>query len=258
MVNHMCEPIRPNRFASCGLNRALQGGSREPLTEYLGRSSNPHRITVDPQKLAATPQHGIAPTQDERSPSAAARIAELTNVLTAIAGITGGERAFEYTKRSAAFHEAGHAVIFALEGITPTSARIWSITEEGRPQWFGHIDAPSAGRVDSTTPPKDDIEYVRSQLAGVVSERLFDPDYRLGSSINEIATARAVIEVTAWKLQRDWKELWSETKAEVAKRLKTNEKVVCKIADELMRRGTINSHRIAYLLRDVRSVSDGE
>jgi tripartite-type tricarboxylate transporter receptor subunit TctC len=35
MVNHMCEPIRPNRFASCGLNRALQGGSREPLTFHL-------------------------------------------------------------------------------------------------------------------------------------------------------------------------------------------------------------------------------
>jgi hypothetical protein len=40
MVNHMCEPIRPNRFASCGLNRALQGGSREPLTVLMAFTVN--------------------------------------------------------------------------------------------------------------------------------------------------------------------------------------------------------------------------
>ena len=32
MVDHMCEPICQSRFASCGSNRALQGGSRVPLT----------------------------------------------------------------------------------------------------------------------------------------------------------------------------------------------------------------------------------
>ena len=32
MVDHMCEPICPSRLASCGSNRALEGGDREPLT----------------------------------------------------------------------------------------------------------------------------------------------------------------------------------------------------------------------------------
>lgn len=32
MVDHMCEPSYPSRLASCGSNRALQGGGREPLT----------------------------------------------------------------------------------------------------------------------------------------------------------------------------------------------------------------------------------
>jgi hypothetical protein len=192
-------------------------------------------------------------TYGERSTSAAARIAELANLFTAIAGMTGGERAFDYTKRSAAFHEAGHAVIFALDGMPPTSARIWPIIEEGRPQWFGHINAPCGGRVDSETPPPDDIKYVRSLLAGVISEQLFDPDYRFGSSIEEIATARAVIEVTAWKRRRNRAELWSETKAEIARRLKANEKTVRKIADELMRKGRINSRRLTYLLGPITS-----
>src|ERR1700738_2553196 len=47
MVNHMCEPIRPNRFASCGLNRALQGGSREPLTFQQQNSLVRHTRSPD-------------------------------------------------------------------------------------------------------------------------------------------------------------------------------------------------------------------
>ena len=30
----MCEPICSSRFASCGSNRTLQGGGREPLTIF--------------------------------------------------------------------------------------------------------------------------------------------------------------------------------------------------------------------------------
>ena len=32
MVNHICEPISPNRFASCRSPRAVQGGAKGPLT----------------------------------------------------------------------------------------------------------------------------------------------------------------------------------------------------------------------------------
>jgi hypothetical protein len=45
MVDHMCEPICQSRFASCGSNRALQGGSRVPLTE-LGRDFIVHGFMV--------------------------------------------------------------------------------------------------------------------------------------------------------------------------------------------------------------------
>ena len=34
MVNHICEPISPNRFASCRSPRAVQGGAKGPLTVH--------------------------------------------------------------------------------------------------------------------------------------------------------------------------------------------------------------------------------
>jgi len=40
--------------------------------------------------------------------------------------------------------------------------------------------------------------------------------------------------------------------------LKNNEASVRKIADELMRKGTIKSRRLAYLLQAVKRVSDAE
>jgi hypothetical protein len=240
----------PRPAAREGANRALE-------SEFLGRSSNPQINTVVSEKPDATPQGStIDSPYNERSNSATARITQLANILTAIAGVIGGRRAFDYTKRSAAFHEAGHAVFFALDGMLPTGARIWPIIEDGCTQWLGHVDGPasSAGRVDSETPPKHDLKYVQSLLAGVVSEILFDADYRWGSSIDEVATARAVTEVAAWKLQRNFRDLWSETKTEIARQLTANEKIVRKIADELMRKRTINSRRLSYLLRAITRV----
>jgi hypothetical protein len=200
-----------------------------------------------------------APTDGETSVSnAAARISELAHVLTAITGLFGGQITFRQTKLSAALHEAGHAVILALNWMTPTSTGIWPITEEGRQQWLGYVDAPSAGGVDSETPARENIKCAQTILAGAVSERLFDPGCRLGSSTDEIGGAQAIIKMAAPKLQRNDKELWSETLTEVEKSLKANESIVRKIADELIRKGTIRSRRLAYLLRAVGRASDEE
>jgi gluconate kinase len=200
-----------------------------------------------------------APTDGETSVSAAAaRLAELTNILTAVTGMFGGQIAFRDSKLSVALHEAGAAVILALDGITPATVGIRPITDEDRAQWLGYVDAPSAGGVDSETPARENIKCAKTILAGAVSERLFDPGCRLGSSTDEIGGAQAIIKMAAPKLQRNDKELWSETLTEVEKSLKANEQIVRKIADELIRKETIRSRRLAYLLRAVRRASDEE
>jgi hypothetical protein len=194
-------------------------------------------------------------TPPETSASAVAlRIAELTNILIAVTGVSGGQITFRDSKLSTALHEAGAAVILALFGIIPTSVGIRPITDEGRQQWLGYVDAPSTDGVDNETPARNDIKHAQTVLAGVVSERLFDPDFRLGVSADEIGGARAVIEIAARKLRRDCKELWSESIAEVEESLRANEKIVRWIAYELMRKRMIESRRLAHLLNAVRRV----
>jgi hypothetical protein len=232
------------------------GAHRATGSEFLGRHSDPQSSSVDPENLATvSQQETVVRSNGEKTDIAAAREAQLTSVLTAIA-MTGGAGVFQSTKRSAALHEAGHAVIFALEGIMPTRARIWPVIEDGCSEWVGRVDAPSAGRVDSKTPVNEDIRRARMILAGLVAEKLFDPDYRWESCIAEIAEARALTEFIAWKLERnDCSKLERDFIADVEKRLKSNEQIVRRIASELMRKGTIKSRRLAHLLKAVRRTS---
>jgi hypothetical protein len=169
-----------------------------------------------------------------------------------------GPRAFECPKSSAAIHEAGHAVIYAQLGTLPSKLAIWPIVVSGVQQWVGRTYCIPEHRVDVTTPPKNDLKNAQEWISGVTAECLFDPEYRAGSSLDEIVLACAAISSAACKMQYDAELLWIETLAEVTAILKNNEASVRKIADELMRKGTIKSRRLAYLLQAVKRVSDAE
>ena len=70
MVDHMCEPICPIRFESCGSNRALQGGSREPLTSYqLAGSSVRLCVHIAPRLLRETIEQDGAPRAKDWRPT---------------------------------------------------------------------------------------------------------------------------------------------------------------------------------------------
>ena len=136
----------------------------------------------------------------------------------------GGPRAFECPKTSAAFHEAGHCVVGAVLGERPSKAAIWPTIELGREQWIGRTYGIPRWRVDDTTLAEADLQHARSQLAGVVSEMLFDSDFRLGSSTNEIAIAQGIVLTAATKLRRDVQQLWLETLVSVATILRADER----------------------------------
>jgi hypothetical protein len=163
----------------------------------------------------------------------------------------GGPLAFECPKTSAAFHEAGHCVFDTVLGERPSKASIWPIVELGREQWIGPTYGSPRWRVDARTPPKADLQHARSQLAGVVSEMLFDSDFRLGSSVDEIAIAEGIVLTAAAKLRRDVQQLWLETLVSVATTLRANEGVVRHIAAELINRRSVKASRLAYLLRSI-------
>ena len=167
-----------------------------------------------------------------------------------------GPRAFECPKTSAAFHEAGHCLVGAVQGSTPSKAAIWPIVELGRLQWVGRTYDLPKWRVDGKTDAQADLRQAQSQLAGVVSEGLFDPDYRQGSSLDEIITAQGIVHQAAAKLSRDPEQLWFETLIKVAKQLKANQLVVHQIADVLMRRGSIKARQLQQLLQLLESIDE--
>jgi hypothetical protein len=209
--------------------------------------------TFDCEDSEAVNKHQAGP--EFNRPAASVRGAEWLALAISekqdLAFAMDGPRAFECPKTSAAFHEAGHCVVGAVQGERPSKATIWPIIEHGREQWIGRTYGISRWRVDDRTLAEADLQHAQSELAGVVSEMLFDPDFRLASSIDEIVRAQGIVLTAATKLRRDVRHLWLETFVSVATILRANERVVRDIATELMNRRSVKASRLAYLLRSI-------
>ena len=85
-----------------------------------------------------------------------------------------GAIAFLSTRRTAAFHEAGHAVVFAAEGIPVRTVRIFRDHSSYGQSWSGRtveVDARE-WRSDSLTPPAKDLRRARVIIAGALAEKI--------------------------------------------------------------------------------------
>jgi hypothetical protein len=129
--------------------------------------------------------------------------------------------------------------------------RIWPSRIEGfaEPHWEGWCEAAPLPPIGSETDPRQDLVLARRLLPGVMAEAMFAGDhYRLGSSIDETAMAVAIIGLAAMKMGRDPRELFHEIKNAVEVELWAHEPTVRRIADELISKECINSHRLRFLL----------
>jgi hypothetical protein len=163
----------------------------------------------------------------------------------------GGLGAFDCPKPSAVVHEAGHCVMYASEGLMPTRAAIWPITRLGRTQWVGKTYGTPPWQVDDRTTAEADLSQARCLMAGVVAESLFDPDYRLGSSLDEWAIGSGIVQTAASKMNRQPEQLLASVLDDVACRLKLYEKQVFEIANELMQKHVIRGGHLRSLLAPI-------
>ena len=147
-----------------------------------------------------------------------------------------GPAAFKNTQAAAALHEAGHCVVNQREGVAPTKARIW--LAEG--EWVGRTYYATRLSSGQTAPADENLRNARATYAGVLAERLFDTDYRLGSSIDEIIVTYALVYSAAAKMRRDPEAVFLEQLKNTAETLHKNEKTVRAIAEVLMQKGTLN------------------
>jgi hypothetical protein len=115
-----------------------------------------------------------------------------------------GPRAFESTRRAAACHEAGHAVVGTALGHAITSVRIKRRTVHGHAVWLGLTMGVPAWQVTPDTDPADDFIQGVVEISGIAGELTLDgDDFRQGSSLNEIAIVVAIANNVRIKLKAD-------------------------------------------------------
>jgi hypothetical protein len=80
---------------------------------------------------------------------------------------------------------------------------------------------------------------------------LFDPDFRLGSYVDEVVIARHIVMHAATKLHCDPLQLLWQTIDSTKTILRTHERTVRAIADELMTHGVVRGDRLAQFLQSI-------
>ncbi|MER2559056.1 MAG: hypothetical protein ABTQ93_16500 [Candidatus Competibacter denitrificans] len=111
-----------------------------------------------------------------------------------------GRKAFEYPRHSAAIHEAGHAIVYAVTADRvrwwpPYRLRIWREAINGLSLWLGQTDvSPKAPPLQiAATELEATLIYALRLVAGVTAEMTFDGrDFRQSSSVDELVIVGAL------------------------------------------------------------------
>jgi hypothetical protein len=113
----------------------------------------------------------------------------------------GGHSAFAASERVTAYHEAGHAVLYALAGIALKQVWIKCVKTDGAATWIGECEADVSWQINEHTLPTEDLRIAEIVLAGWLSEWMFTPDeLRAGSSLDEAVLAGVICSGVAHKI----------------------------------------------------------
>jgi hypothetical protein len=169
-----------------------------------------------------------------------------------------GDRAFELPRSAAATHEAGHAVLYGAAGFHVHSVAVFGKWLDGhgvmrsRKVWGG-LTKSNGGYWEITpeTPPEKDAAMLRFQMAGVIAEQLFEPEFHEGSSLDEVALSNAIAVGIAHKTGGCSEAIFIENCGIADGVLRRNEGVVRAIARKLMHERKIAGARLNCPLRGV-------
>ena len=157
-----------------------------------------------------------------------------------------GQRAFDYSKESAAVHEAGHLVIGALDGFSFAWSKIWC--EDNI--WLGFTASNDDDMQVGTVKPgrlatvESNLMAARYVMAGYMAERVFEgAEAREGSSLGERVTAMWLVAFAAIGAKRDTANLLHETEQSVAENLIKHDKEAKDLAHRSHERISIEARR---------------
>ena len=109
-----------------------------------------------------------------------------------------GPKAFEVTKKSAAFREAGRAVAAACLNLDVHCIRLFQGVSFGQASWLGETKFT----VKPSLHPLQDWIEARVTLGGVVAVKLFAEDFRAGAALSDIAAVNVLLDRVAGKPSR--------------------------------------------------------
>lgn len=168
-----------------------------------------------------------------------------------------GARAYGATRRAAALHEAGHAVIHALDGDKVRRIRIIRARErspDGKRQWIG-LCLHNRGAISLTpeTPLDALVALARSVAAGYLAEMAFDrEDYRLNSSPDEQLIFSCLSPAIAEKMGADADGVHFAVAHGISNDLWAHRAAVLAIAGNLERYGQVSGHKLSRMLPPAR------
>jgi hypothetical protein len=165
-----------------------------------------------------------------------------------------GEKALLSSKREAARHEAGHAVVDAALGDDVVQISIFRVGGVGESQdcWCGRIRGSKRWRCGPETPPENDLRWAQHLISGWVGEWYDAPELaRASSSVDEVVSARMISATAAQKLGEDPDLMFFEQLAATQRILQENQAAHHALVQRLIRKHTLGCDAAKRFLKAI-------
>ena len=173
-----------------------------------------------------------------------------------------GIKAFGSSRKETAAHEAGHAIIYAAEGLPVLSASLSEIDVPAGPFGIvpfcsGWTDCPSRQSLTPSSPISDDERYLRQTLAGWVGEvfALSKHKVRPGSSLDERISAGMLAGRIYRRTGKQIESVLAEQYAIIYATFRNNRRVHNAVTKALARNSILQAEELKKLLADVKPLS---
>jgi hypothetical protein len=157
-----------------------------------------------------------------------------------------GMSAFQTSKRRAAIHEIGHAIVFKALGEPLHSSRIHCHASA----WGGHTDGGDDFSIGVHSSPEECVKLAMTTLAGFAAENLLLP-LMAGSSIDEQFMARVYLYFAAKKMSIRYKELRDVFYAELGRLFIASAATLQAASRELEKTRHLRGTKLNFLLASI-------
>lgn len=173
-----------------------------------------------------------------------------------------GIKAFGSSRKETAAHEAGHAIIYAAEGLPVASISLSDIDVPAGP--FGVIpfcsgwtECPNRHSLTPLSPISDEERYLRQTLSGWVGEvfALKSQKVRLGSSLDERIAACMLAGRIYRRTGKQLESVLAEQYAIIYATLRNNSHIHKSITKTLMHQSVLQTEELNSLLSQVKPLS---